>query len=146
MTKEMNSIFPLWTFYLYVATFQQCLYISWYIISELLVIILIFLRGLLLTRKLQNQGFLVVKLKSLLRKFYGSHHDLVNCYRKTVKNYHEHEYVLFPHASLIISLTQRVSVVEQNLPTLQEHLSSSQFYSGAEPAYPSRASEFISVL
>jgi hypothetical protein len=36
--------------------------------------------------------------------------------------------------------------VEQNLPTLQEHLSSSQFYSGAEPAYPSRASEFISVL
>jgi hypothetical protein len=24
-------------------------------------------------------------------------------------------------------------IVEQNLPTLQEHLSSSQFYSGAEP-------------
>jgi hypothetical protein len=29
-------------------------------------------RGLLLTRKLLNQGFLLVKLKSSLRKFYGS--------------------------------------------------------------------------
>jgi hypothetical protein len=35
-------------------------------------------RGLLLTRKLLNQGFLVVKLKSSLRKFYGHHNDLVN--------------------------------------------------------------------
>jgi hypothetical protein len=68
---------------------------------------------------------------------------LVNCYRKTVKNYHEHEYILFPHSSLIISLTQLVSVVEQNLPTLQEHLSSSQFYSGAEPVYPSRTSQML---
>ena len=37
-------------------------------------------RGLLLTRKLLNQGFLLVKLKSSLRKFYGHHHDLVDCY------------------------------------------------------------------
>ena len=35
-------------------------------------------RGLLLTRKLLNQGFLLVKLKSSLRKFYGRHHDLVD--------------------------------------------------------------------
>jgi hypothetical protein len=35
-------------------------------------------RGLLLTRKLLNQGFLLVKLKSSLRKFYGLHHDLVD--------------------------------------------------------------------
>jgi len=34
-------------------------------------------RGLLLTRKLLNQGFLLVKLRSSLRKFYGRHHDLV---------------------------------------------------------------------
>jgi hypothetical protein len=33
-------------------------------------------RGLLLTRKLLNQGFLLVKLKSPLRKFYGRHNDL----------------------------------------------------------------------
>jgi hypothetical protein len=37
-------------------------------------------RGLLLTRKLLNQGFLLVKLKSSLRKFYGRHHDLVDRY------------------------------------------------------------------
>jgi hypothetical protein len=35
-------------------------------------------RGSLLTRKLLNQGFLLVKLKSSLRKFYGSHNDLVD--------------------------------------------------------------------
>ena len=37
--------------------------------------------GLLLTRKLLNQGFLLVKLKSSLRKLYGCHHDLVDRYR-----------------------------------------------------------------
>jgi hypothetical protein len=37
-------------------------------------------RGLLLTRKLLNQGFLLVKLKSSLRKYYGRHHDLVDRY------------------------------------------------------------------
>jgi hypothetical protein len=34
-------------------------------------------RGLLLTRKLLNQVFLLVKLKSSLRKFYGHHQDLI---------------------------------------------------------------------
>jgi len=33
------------------------------------------------TTKLRNQGFLVVKLKSSLRTFYGRHHDFVNRYR-----------------------------------------------------------------
>ena len=37
-------------------------------------------RGLVLTRKLLNQGFLLVKLKSSLRKFNGRHHDLVDRY------------------------------------------------------------------
>ena len=37
-------------------------------------------RGLLLARKLLNQWFIRVKLKSSLRKFYGRHHDLVNRY------------------------------------------------------------------
>jgi hypothetical protein len=36
-------------------------------------------RGLLLTRELLNQGFLLVKLKSL-RKFYDRHHDLIDRY------------------------------------------------------------------
>jgi hypothetical protein len=37
-------------------------------------------RGLLLTRKLLHQGFLLVKLKSSLQKFYGRHHDFVDHY------------------------------------------------------------------
>ena len=37
-------------------------------------------RGLLLTRKPLNQGFLLVKLKSSLRKFYGRHYDMVDRY------------------------------------------------------------------
>ena len=37
-------------------------------------------RGLLLTRKLLNQGFLLVKLKPSLQIFYGRHHDLVDRY------------------------------------------------------------------
>jgi len=36
--------------------------------------------GLLLTETLLNQGFLLVKLKSSLRKFYGRHHDLIDRY------------------------------------------------------------------
>ena len=40
----------------------------------------IFDRELLLTRKLLNQGFLLVQLKSSLRKFYGRHHDSVDRY------------------------------------------------------------------
>ena len=38
----------------------------------------------MLTRKLLNQGFLLVKLKSSLRQFCGRHHDLVDRYRISV--------------------------------------------------------------
>ena len=37
-------------------------------------------RGLLLTRKILNQGLLLVKLKSSLRKSYCRHHDLIDRY------------------------------------------------------------------
>jgi hypothetical protein len=37
-------------------------------------------RELLRTRKLMNQGFLEVKLKSSLRKVYGRHHNLIDRY------------------------------------------------------------------
>jgi hypothetical protein len=37
-------------------------------------------RGLLLTRKLLNQAFLLVKMKASLRKVYGRHLDLVDRY------------------------------------------------------------------
>jgi len=44
----------------------------------------VFDRRVLLTRKLPNQGFLLVKLKSSLRKFYGRHHDLVDLFEISV--------------------------------------------------------------
>ena len=97
-------------------------------------------RGLLLTGKLLNQGFLLVKLKSSLRKFYGHHHDLVDRYGISVTN--DHGYVplvvntsrSFPHSWLIAGfvtrLTQWVSLVEQKLSTLPKHLSSPPVLSG----------------
>jgi hypothetical protein len=45
-------------------------------------------RGLLLTRKLLEQEFLLVKLKSSLRKLYGRQHDLVDRYVIYVTNDH----------------------------------------------------------
>jgi len=41
-------------------------------------------RGLLLKRKLLNQWFLLVKVKSSLRKLYRRHHDLVDRYEISV--------------------------------------------------------------
>ena len=82
-------------------------------------------RELLLTRKLLNQGFLLVKLKSSLRKFYGRRHDLIDrpwniCVVNTSRS--------FPHSWLITGvvtrLTRRVPLVEQELLTLPEQLSS----------------------
>ena len=82
-TKEMISIFSLWTFHLYVPTFQQHLHIEYTSLSCRYSRVCGSYqdfpnRGLLLTRKLLNQGFLLVKLKSSLRTFYGRHHDLVD--------------------------------------------------------------------
>ena len=34
----------------------------------------------MLTRELLNQGFLLIRLKPSLRKFYGGHNDLVDRY------------------------------------------------------------------
>ena len=97
-------------------------------------------RGLLLARKLLNQRFLLVKLKSSLRKFYSRHHDLVDRYGISVTN--DHGYVplvistsrSFPRSWLITGfvtrLTRRVSLVEQELATLSEHTSSPPVCSG----------------
>ena len=43
-------------------------------------------RGLLLTRKLLNQRFLLLKLKSSLVKFYVRHHDLIGRYEISVSH------------------------------------------------------------
>ena len=44
----------------------------------------VFDRGVLITRKLLNQKFQMVKLRSSLRKIYGRHHELVDSYGITV--------------------------------------------------------------
>jgi hypothetical protein len=74
-TKHIISIFPLWTFCLYVATFQQHLPIEY--ISQLIrysKACAMSCQDLLLTMNLLNQGVLLVKFESSLRKFYGLHH------------------------------------------------------------------------
>jgi hypothetical protein len=90
-------------------------------------------RGLLLTRKLLNQGFLLVKLKSSLRRFYGRHHDLDDRYGISVSQMTTD---MFPLSltlagpflihdlspGIVHTLTGRVSRVEQELLTIPEHL------------------------
>jgi hypothetical protein len=97
-------------------------------------------RELLLTKKILNQGFLLVKLKSSLWKFYGRHHDLVDHCGICVTN--DHGYVplvvniswSFPHSwhitEFITRLTRRLLLVEQELHTLPEHLGSPPVCSG----------------
>jgi hypothetical protein len=71
-------------------------------------------RGLLPTRKLLNQGLLVVKLKSSVRMFYCRHHDLVNRYRISVSQIttdmfcvtNDHGYVLCHKWPRICSVSQ----------------------------------------
>ena len=87
-------------------------------------------RGLLPTRRRLNQGFILVKLKSSPRRFYGRHHDLFDYYGISVTN--DHGYVplvvntfrFFLHSRLITGyvsrLTRRVSLVEQEVRTLPE--------------------------
>ena len=92
-------------------------------------------RRLLLTRKLLNQGFLLVKLKSSLRKpwlgwplwniCFTNDHGYVPLVINTSRS--------FPHSRLITGfvtrLTWRVPLVEQELLTLPEHLSSPPVFS-----------------
>jgi hypothetical protein len=95
ITKEIISIFKFWIFHLkffvYIATFQQELHMEYtFFIFQLRYSRACgsyqeFLdRVLLQTRKLLNQWFLVIKLKSSLRKFYCRHLDFVNRYGLSV--------------------------------------------------------------
>ena len=104
--------------------------LSWCDFPELVVLFRIFMnRGLLLTRKLLNQGFLLVKLKSSLRKINGRHHDLVDqLWNICVINDRRYASLVvntsrsFPHSWLIsrfvTRLTRWVPLVEQELLTL----------------------------
>jgi hypothetical protein len=94
-------------------------------------------RELLLIMKLLSQGFLLVKLKSWLQKFTVATMTWLTLWNIYVTN--DHGYVpfvvnisrSFPHSWLITGfvnrLTRRMSIVEQELPTRPEHLSSPGF-------------------
>ena len=88
-----------------------------------------------LTRKLLDQGFLLVKLKSSLRFFYGRHHDLVDRCGISVSQMTTicSTSWSFPHSRLITGcvtrLTRPFPLVEKKLLTLPEHLSSLPVFS-----------------
>ena len=65
--------------------------------------------GLLLTRKLLDQGFLLVKLMSSLRKFYGRYHDLVDHYGISVSQITTDMF----HLSLILTSLSSVMTCHQ---------------------------------
>ena len=87
-------------------------------------------RGMLLTMKLLNQGFLLVKLKSSLRKTYGHHHDLVDRYGNSVSQM----ITDISHFPVISSLMNYHRVCNQ--------INTTGFTTGARTAYPSGAPEF----
>ena len=99
-------------------------------------------RGLLLTRKLLNQGFTLVKIITL--KVLRSPPRLGWPYGISVTN--DHEYVplvvgtfrFFPHSWLVTAfvtrVTRRVSQVEQELLNLPEHLISPPVFIGVHVA------------
>ena len=99
-------------------------------------------KGLLLTRTLLNQVFLVVKLMSPLRKSYDRHYDLANRYWVSVSQMTMDMFLFvvitiwsFPHSWLITGfatrVTRRVPLVVQKLLTPPEHLSSPSAFSVA---------------
>ena len=95
-------------------------------------------RGQLLTGKLPNQGFLLVKLKSLLRNIYGQHHDLFNRYGISVSQMTIDKLPLSEtlsssfliHHKICSIVAPRVPLVEKELFILQQQLSSPLFLVG----------------
>ena len=94
-------------------------------------------KRLLLTRKLLNQGFLMVKLKASFRKFYGRRYDLRNIY------FYKSPWICFvchnPNPVLSSLMTNHwvynkgnttSQLWSRNCPTLPEHLNTSQFLVG----------------
>ena len=89
-------------------------------------------RGLLLTRKLLNQGFLLVKLESSLRKF-----NLIDRYGLSVTQLTTDMFHLsltflqtWRITGFVTRLARRVPRVEQELLTLLGHLSPPPVFSG----------------
>ena len=112
------------------------IYLNWSDILELVISYHNYLdRGLLLTRKILDQEFPVVKLKSSLRKFYGHRHGL----RLTATEYMCHKW------PRICSVCRNRILVLSPLMTFHRIYNKSNTTGatcGARTAYPSGAPEF----
>ena len=95
-------------------------------------------RWLLLTRKLLNQGFLLVKLKSSLRKFYIHHHDQVNRYGTSVSQMTTIYSTWRKHVSVLSSYMAFHQVCNQSNTTGATSV--------VGTAHPSGAPEFTTVF
>jgi len=136
----MISIFQLWTFRLYVATFQQHLHmqyisLSWYDIPELMVPIRIFLlEGCYWQGSYRTNGSSWLSWNNHFESF-----TVATMTWLTVMEYLCHKWPRicstcpkhFPVlSSFMTRLTRRVPFVEQELLILPEHLSSPPVFSG----------------
>ena len=91
-------------------------------------------RGFLLTRKLLNQRFLLVKLMSLLQRFYCRHHDLVDRYGISVSQ-----------MTTICSTCRKHFPVVSSFMTYHlvcNYINTTGATSGTSTAYTSEAHEF----
>ena len=84
-----------------------------------------------------QQGFLLVKLKSSLRKFYGRRHNLVNSYgisgsQMSTGMFHSLSSILI--TGFVTRVTRRMPLVQQELLTLTGHFSSSPNFTGVRVA------------
>ena len=121
----MISIFPLWTFHSYLATFQQHLHMEYiYLSVDTTFQSLWFLSGFPWLRDAANME----ATEPSLRKFYGHHHILVDRYEISVsqitticstcrKQFPVLSSFMTYHG-FVTRLTRRVSLVEQELYTL----------------------------
>ena len=96
--------------------------------------------GLLLKGKVLNQGYLLVKFKSSLRKDYGR----LTWLTATEYLCHKWPHICstsrsFPHSWLITRFAtrviRRVPLVDDELPTLSEHMSSTPGFNGVRVAW-----------
>ena len=93
-------------------------------------------RGLLLIRKLLNQGYLLVKLKSSSRKLYGRHNELVDRYGISVSQMTADMFHLRKHSPVLSSfMTYHPVCNKRKMKTFRTTC-------GGETAYPSRTNEF----
>ena len=102
-------------------------------------------KRMLLTRKQLTQGFILVELNSSLRKNDGRYHGLVKCYGIAVSHmttnmvYLSYTLSASPRSWLITGFVSiiiwPVAVVEQDLLTLLEHMSSLTVFSGVRGFY-----------